>query len=139
MASLRPIEIAHSSQVSGARKHGESLRRKPVSAGMDAVIRRLINTPQISRGTLLELFEHRASFAAITAWRFGWRGPPQWAVDLIGDKLATRAARDAAEFAKIRPTIGMGWNKGAATLAAWREKKSRQKEAALQHLKENES
>ncbi len=125
--SLQPSEIRRDMQVDDTQKHRESLRRKPVSGEMGAAIQRLI-PGGITRSALLDLFDQRASHKAIEAWRYGWRGAPQWAVDLIRSKLAARAAADIAAGAMIPVSRGMGWNKGAKTLAVWRERKARERD-----------
>lgn len=128
MRSLQNNGIDADSRASGTQKHCESLPGKQVSREMDAAIRRLIPHERISQWQLLDLFDRRASYASITAWRFGWRRAPQWAADLIRSKLAARAADDIAAGQALKPPIGKGWNKGAKTLAAWRERKARERD-----------
>ena len=127
--SLPPIEFAGHVRGSGTREHRESLPRKLVTREMDAAIKRLI-VGRITRGALLQLFDQRATFAAINAWRYGWRGAPQWAVDLIQGKLAAQAAADLAASASLR--IGKGQSGGGAigakALRAWRERKARERD-----------
>lgn len=121
-------EIGSESQASAPQNHHASLPKKRVTREMDDAIQRLIGK-QPSRGALLDLFDNRATAAAIKAWRYGWRGSPQWAVELIRSKLAAQARADLAAGAKLRPGAGMGWNKGAKTLAVWRERKARERDA----------
>jgi hypothetical protein len=45
-------------------------------------------------------------------------------------KLNAKAAAIAALGANLEPSIGMGWNKGAKTLAVWREREAREREEA---------
>lgn len=125
--SLRQAEIRRDRQASGPRKHGESLPKNQTSGEMGAAIQRL--TPgRISRADLLDLFDRRADYKTIQSWRYGWNGAPQWAVELIQGKLAARARADLAAGAKLKAGKGKGWNKCAATLAAWRERKARERD-----------
>ncbi len=125
--SLQLSEIRRLAQESAPRKHRDLLLGAPVTLHMDVAIKRLING-RITRDALLDLFDQRASHAAIKAWRYGWRGAPQWAVDLIQGKLAAQAAADIAAGAKLKPSVGMDCNKGARALAAWRERKARERD-----------
>ncbi len=127
MSSLQNDGIGARSQESGTRKHGESLPGNSASPGMGAAIRRLIPGGRITRESLLDLFDRRAGHKAIEAWRYGWRGTPQWAVDLIQGKLAARAAADLAVGAKLKPGNRGSGAAGAKALAAWRERKAREK------------
>ena len=120
-------EIACDVQADTSPGHRDLLPKKRVTREMDTAIRRLIDKP-ITRGKVIELFDYRASFPAISLWRYGHRGAPQWAVELIRSKLAKRAAEDLAIGAAIRPGVGMNWNKGAKTLAVWRERKARERD-----------
>jgi hypothetical protein len=45
----------------------------------------------------------------------------------LRSKLNAKAAAIAALGTKLEPSIGMGWNKGAKTLAVWREREARGK------------
>lgn len=51
------------------------------------LLERLI-PPPIPRAALLELFDNRATFAMIDAWRYDNAMPPQWARDLLAKKIA---------------------------------------------------
>lgn len=130
----------------GAPNHRDSFKRRKISNGLDAAIRQLYNPP-ISRVTLLDLFDNRASFASITAWRFGWNAPPHWAADLLKAKLRTRAEQLLRCESTITPRKGShGW-RGSENLAVWRERKARERAAkekaaeiaALHRAPENES
>ncbi len=125
--SLQTREIMLTSLERGTRKHGESLPGNSASPGMGAAIRRLI-PGRITRESLLDLFDQRASHKAIEAWRYGWRGAPQWAVDLIQGKLAARAAADLAAGAKLKPGNRGSGAAGAKALAAWRERKAQERD-----------
>ncbi len=106
--------------------HRESLSGKRVTREMDTAIRRLIDKP-ITRAKVIELFEYRATFPAIQLWRYGHRGAPQWAVDLIRAKLSARAATDLAIGSNLRTRVS--WN-GTKVLSAWREQQANKKRAA---------
>jgi hypothetical protein len=134
----RESEIAVAVQANGPPNHRVSFKRQKVSAGLDAAIRQLY-TPPISRDTLLNLFNNRASFAAITAWRFGWRAPPDWAADLLKAKLRTRAAELLHHETTITARKGPhGW-RGAETLAKWRERQSREQINSLEKRESGDS
>ena len=64
----------------------------PIPAGpkvnnFRVLLERLI-PPPIPRAALLELFDNRATFAMIDAWRFGNVKAPQWARDILAKKIA---------------------------------------------------
>lgn len=48
--------------------------------------------PPIRRADLVALFQGRASYWLIQAWRYGNRYPPEWARELLAEKLANPAA-----------------------------------------------
>ena len=118
---------AHATQ-SGRREHGETLPRKPYTAASKAI--ECLLPPPIPRTKLLALFQNRATIDAIKNWRYGRSKPPQWAVDLLRSKLNAKAAAIAALGTRLEPSVGMGWNKGAKTLAVWREREARKREEA---------
>lgn len=125
--------ISRVARENGARNHDDSFKRKKVNGGIDALIRQLINTPigrAPARESLLELFGNRASYAAITQWRFGWKSPPPWASDLLRSKITARQQELERAKATI-PRRGPGpGERGTRNLAAWRERKAREKEKA---------
>ena len=108
---------------SALTKQDVSLPEKPVM--VKEAIEFLI-PPPIGTAQLLDLFDGRASVAAARAWRFGRRRLPQWAADIIDRRLAERAAPIDHHRQRIRSAIGpgMGWNKGAKTLAKWRAERA---------------
>jgi hypothetical protein len=128
MEAPRQVESEFSADASehGSQKHCKTVRRAKVSAGINTAICYL-HTPPISRATLLELFDNRASFAAITAWRFGWRNPPLWAARLLATKMQKRISEMQAAPIPIRGA-GPG-ERGAKTLAVWRERQAAEREA----------
>jgi hypothetical protein len=76
------------------------------------------------------LFENRASIDSIKNWRYGRSRPPEWAIFILRTKLNAKAASIVELGTKLEPSIGMGWNKGAKTLAVWREREARKREEA---------
>src|SRR5580693_7649396 len=121
-------EFASHARASRPQKHGNSLPKHKVSGGINTALLALYPSP-IARKTLLELFEHRASFAAIEQWRFGWKNPPAWAAELLAAKLARRIAELNAAIAGI-PKRGPGpGERGAAHWRRWRAKQAEEREA----------
>jgi hypothetical protein len=131
MASLHDDEIRRAVRANGVRKHGESLPRHKVSGGIDALIRQLLNTPKgraPNAESMIELFNGRASFAAIVQWRFGWKTPPAWAGDLLRSRIAARRLElDRFDASIPRRGAGSG-ERGKRHLAAWRERKARERD-----------
>ena len=92
---------------------------------MDAAIRYLLpKYHRIPRAAAEALFDHRASYAAIKTWRFGWNRAPQWAVDLIRSKIEARRREGAALQAAIKPGNRGSGAAGTKALAAWRARKA---------------
>ena len=118
---------AHANQ-SGRYKHLKSLPRKPYTPVSKAI--ECLLPPPISRVALLTLFENRASIDSIKNWRYGRSRPPEWAIFILRTKLNAKAASIVELGTKLEPSIGMGWNKGAKTLAVWREREARKREEA---------
>ncbi len=139
MASLQTPTIVRESGARATRKHRDSPKRQKISAGLDSLIRELLPSPSartIERQKLLDLFGGHASFACITAWRFGWNAPPQWAIDLLKSKLRKRIAQ-LAKYESIVPQRGPhGW-RGKETLAAWRERKARERDEQKRNDRNN--
>lgn len=99
---------------------------------MDDAIRYLLpRYERIPRATAITLFDGRATYAAITAWRFGWRRAPQWAVDLIRSKVAARAREGDRISAAIKPGNRGSGAAGTKALRAWRERKARERDEHL--------
>jgi hypothetical protein len=67
----------------------------------------------------------------IRNWRRGLARPAPWIVDAITTQIErqARAALDLANRARASAGPGKGWNKGAKTLAVWRERKARERDA----------
>ena len=85
--------------------------------------------PPIAGRDLVELFDRRATFAAIKSWRFGQCAPPQWAIEILDRKLAARIAAIEARRQALPHCAGpgSGWNKNATRgLGEWRAKKNLQ-------------
>jgi hypothetical protein len=120
-------EFASRTRTSRPRKHNDSFPKHKVSGGINAALLALYPSP-IARKTLLELFEHRASFAAIEQWRFGWKTPPAWAAELLAAKLARRIAELNAAIASI-PKRGPGpGERGAAHWRRWNARQTEERE-----------
>lgn len=45
------------------------------------------------RAAMLAALDNRATYSQIRDWRQGWRKPPAWALQLLENKIARRAAR----------------------------------------------
>jgi hypothetical protein len=126
MAAEPQTEFASHERASRPRKHSDSLPRRKLSAGINAALLELYPSP-IARQTLLDLFENRATFASITAWRFGWVIPPAWAAELLKNKLRARIAN--LERLTEMPSRGPGPGKrGAAHWRAWRARQAEERE-----------
>jgi len=87
--------------------------------------------PPIRSAELVDLFDSRASYANIQAWRYGSHKPPQWALDIIDAKLAAaiepiQECREAVR--REGPGPGQGWDKRALTLLGWRARQELEKE-----------
>ena len=121
-------EFGSDAQVSAAHKHSAIPKKQKVTGGLDTVIRALC-APAVTRESLLELFDNRASYEAIKAWRFGWRRAPLWACELLKAKIRFRAANWIAHESTITPQIGYRGSHGKHNLAAWRERKARERDA----------
>jgi hypothetical protein len=127
MAAEPQTKFARAARESRPRKHGDSLPRRKLSAGINAALLALYPSP-IARQTLLNLFENRATFASITAWRFGWVIPPPWATELVKKKLRSRIAN--LERLTEMPSRGPGpGERGAAHWRHWRAKQAEEREA----------
>jgi hypothetical protein len=74
---------------------------------------------------IVVLLDGRANRTTALHWRSGRRSPPRWAIELLTDKIQSRAlehlaAVDALRHARERP----GLKAGARNLAEWRVKNS---------------
>lgn len=61
-------------------------KRPVVKSPIGIAIEHLL-PPPILRADLVALFDGHATYGLIQAWRYAARHPPQWALDLILDKL----------------------------------------------------
>jgi hypothetical protein len=84
----------------------------------------MLRAAPITRQQLLDLFDNRASFACVRAWRYGWGAAPEWAVELIRSKLRAQAA----ELEKIAAAIVERKNQTEKRQAHWRAWRARQAE-----------
>lgn len=127
--SLQTREIDANSQASHTRKHGKSLPANSPTREMDAAIRYLLpQYARIPRHALVTLFDYRANLATIKTWRFGWNRAPQWAVDLIRSKIEARRQEGAKLQVAIKPGNRGSGAAGTKALAAWRERKARERD-----------
>lgn len=73
--------------------------------------------PNARGRALADIFDGRASPERIMNWKAGRRGIPQWAADLLRDKLAQKHARELTIAAQIK--TGPGKRAGAINLAEY--------------------
>jgi hypothetical protein len=120
-------EFASHERASRPRKHSDSLPRRKKTEGIDPALRQLYQVP-IPRQTLLELFEHRAPYGAINAWRFGWRDAPDWALEIVKRKLCARIAELERAAVALKPRKKPhGW-RGKQNLSEWRVRQAEERE-----------
>jgi hypothetical protein len=125
--SRRESGIGCAMQENGPRNHRAWPKRVKVTQGFNAVVHKLC-TPHITRQKLLSLFDNRASFASIRAWRYGWRAPPRWAADMLKTKIRAHAQETLQYESTIVARKGShGW-RGPENLAVWRERKARERD-----------
>ena len=138
MGSLQTSGNQRHEQAGDTQKHADSLPAKSVTREMDTAIRYLLpRYERIPRTAAMALFDGRATYAAITAWRFGWRQAPQWAVDLIRSKIAAHQQTGERIKHAVKPGNRGSGAAGTKALAAWRERKARERDekekAAREH------
>jgi hypothetical protein len=51
---------------------------------------------------LVDLFAGRAQYGAIQGWRFGRRNPPDWAIDMLAQRLEDEASQRLAAARLLR-------------------------------------
>lgn len=115
----------------GAPNHRDTSKKKLCTAAFWRTMVNLIDPPY-TREKLTAFFDNRASYDSIRHWRYGHSYPPRWAYDLIHRNTLRRIAELQAVVAQarqIQTSPGQGWNKGAKTLAVWRERKARERDA----------
>lgn len=133
MGSLRAAEIGDESREHGAQKHRESFYVNSNKGHFRAVIDCLV-PPPARAANLVALFDGRATYSAIQNWRSG-RNAPAWAIDLACQKLNKRLAVMYRSIELAPRHIEKTHRRGAAgarALAAWRERKAREKEKAAE-------
>lgn len=131
MDGLDESRIARAMQANGARNHHAALEKKHGTATFWRTMVNLIDPPY-TREKLTAFFDNRASYDSIRHWRYGHSYPPRWAYDLIHRNTLRRIAELHAvveQARQIKTSPGQGWNKGAKTLAVWRERKARERDA----------
>ncbi len=146
IGSLQPSEIRRSARQSGRRKHPESLLGNTYTSAFWACMVHLLEPPR-TRTKLTAFFHGRASYELIRLWRFGRCAPPDWATDIMRHEIQKRVAEINAliEGLKKIPVQESPGIRGTRHLAAWRERKARERDekekaanaAALQHSQEN--
>ena len=112
----------------GAPDHDDRPPKRKITLGLDAAIKQLLNPP-ITRQELLDLFDNRASFACLRAWRYGWLAAPPWAVDLLQSKVKKRAAEMIRSVENIQGRIGGPGLRGAEHWRQYNERKARERDA----------
>ncbi len=123
-ARLPTSEKAPRESPRARQEHNPPPKKGKVSRGLDKSLQ-LIRPSPIPRKWLAELFGQRASDAAIIAWRFGWRRPPQWAIDCVRSALQAKVIALQNEINSLRYD-----RKPSNHLNVWREREARKKEEA---------
>jgi hypothetical protein len=129
MASLHGNENQARAQESGARQHGDSFWTNSNKGDFRAVIDCLL-PPPARAADLVALFDNRATYAAIQNWRSG-RNAPAWAIELVCQKLDRRLKEAYQKLARAPQWLSKADRRGAAgakALAAWRERKARERD-----------
>ena len=71
--------------------------------------------------TIAKLLDSKIDRTTALSWRRGHRAPPRWALDMLADKIQTRADELAAIAAEARQEKERpGLKAGALNLAKWR-------------------
>lgn len=92
----------------------ESLATRPIWLAV-----RLLFPGKPTRQQLLDLFDGRASYDVITEWRYGRVMPPDWARDMLLDKVHKALPTNAIDKAIRGLPQGPGLRAGAKNLAAY--------------------
>lgn len=121
------------SSENGAPNHRDTLHSNRYAGAKEAIraaIDYLVPAPA-KPADLIAIFDGRANYGMIRNWKYGLAFPPPWAMDLLQRRLNERAAQPLQKAKAIAGVQGpgMGWNKGAKTLAVWRERKARERDA----------
>lgn len=116
---------AHDSATRGRREYRALL---PANRVIGDAMCWLLPAP-IAKRDALDLFERRASYPAINAWRHGTRRPPQWAVEILERRIKERMAPGAELCERIYSAIGPGQAAagaaGTRALNRWRAQKQK--------------
>lgn len=132
MGSLRHNEIGTQVRASNTRKHSESLPRNKLTVGIDHAIKVALDPYPVTQQRLLDIFKGRASFTSIRSWRYGWSRPPMWAVKMLQAKIEARRRELYRVLDMLEGRTGGPGERGSRHLAAWRERKAREKEKATE-------
>lgn len=81
----------------GPRQYPAPVPQEPLTNPAGAAIEYLL-PPPIGRQEAIDLFDGRASFAAINAWRHAHANMPQWAKHILASKIDAR--RDPLNYLK---------------------------------------
>ena len=79
-----------SNSSAGPSGYPDSFPKSPAHQEIDAAIRLLV--PPRNRPALVALFDGRAHWQTSRSWRSGRRGAPQWALDMLVQRLQPYAA-----------------------------------------------
>ena len=101
---------------SATQKQVPNAPAKRLKVPFGAAIETILPAPA-SSAALLNLFDHRATVAAIQSWRFGIAIPPQWAIELVEQRSLARHQVTVAELKKISPRRE---HQGLTNLRRWR-------------------
>ncbi len=126
--SLQTNGNRRDAQASDTRKHGKSFPRNKVTNGIDRAIKVACDPYPVTRQRLLDLFDGHAPFTSIRSWRYGWSRPPMWAVELLQAKINMRLKELYHVLATIEARTGGPGERGTRHLAAWRERKARERD-----------
>lgn len=111
-------KLAAANQSAALPEYPEQLPRLEAKAQFRLGIESLL-PPPIAPKKLVALFENRATYGAIQGWRFGRRGPPQWATELLDRKLGALAARLTSIRPGVRSAAGPGKAAGNQNIRAY--------------------
>ena len=127
MASLQTGENRRDAREHPTQKHRKPVTNHKLTAGIDTAIKSLL-LPPMTQQKLLSLFDNRVPFSSIRAWRYGWSRPPIWAVELLQAKLEAHVKELYRALATVESRGAGPGERGTRHLAAWRERKARERD-----------
>jgi hypothetical protein len=96
----------------GPKNHVAPVFRAPASLPFEQAARIIapwVNSPAPGaprypgmKRYLVALFDGRAQYGAIQGWRFGRRNPPDWAIDMLAQRLEDEASQRLAAARLLR-------------------------------------